>query len=88
MPGSPHIIANPDYNLCISMCQNTPNCVAWTYQPPHTYPGCSSETNPNPQCWLKNNIPSQTPFPCVTSGVIGGIPPSTLSPSRPGCTSH
>ena len=85
MPGSPHILNNSDYNLCWEMCNNTQNCVAWTYQPPNTYSGCNSYPNTKPQCWLKDSIPAESPNKCVISGANTN---DILSPSRPACTSH
>eukprot|EP01083_Nonionella_stella_P073672 199428_1 len=86
MAGSPHTLSKHDYNLCWSMCNNTEECMAWTYQPSNAYPGCSSYANKDPYCWLKSSVSQKKSNQCVTSGIKPNKEP--LAPSRPGCTSH
>jgi 1-phosphatidylinositol phosphodiesterase len=71
--------ARPD--LCLSYCQNQPQCLAFTY----VKPGIQG---PAPRCWLKSAIPQPAANGCCVSGVVraqmaGGGPPPPMAPSPP-----
>jgi 1-phosphatidylinositol phosphodiesterase len=64
--------ARPD--LCLSYCQNEPQCLAFTY----VKPGIQG---PAPRCWLKSAIPQPAANGCCVSGVVRPAPAPAPAPA-------
>ncbi|HEC12416.1 MAG TPA: hypothetical protein ENI80_04060 [Acidiferrobacteraceae bacterium] len=54
--------AADDPALCQKACQDEVRCRAWTYVKPNTVQG------PQPNCWLKTNVPPVVHNTCCVSG--------------------
>src|SRR6185295_3331351 len=63
-------LAQADPNVCAAACSVDPLCRAFTY----TAPGVRQAT---PQCMLKEDMPSPSPFVGATSGVKHGLEQNT-----------
>jgi len=55
--------ASPDPALCRDACRDDPQCRAWTYVKPGTIQG------PQPNCWLKTELPAAVANDCCVSGL-------------------
>jgi len=55
-------LSKDDPKTCQAVCENDPQCKAWTYVKPNTIQG------PQPCCWLKHTIPPPQQNTCCVSG--------------------
>lgn len=66
--------------LCRNLCDDDPECLAWTFEFAARSPGYPSYYYARGHCWLKNAVPDALYDECCVSGTIAGREPTVEVP--------